>query len=418
MKPMKIFVSAGEASGDMHGAPLIEAMRGMCADLEVTFLGGDLMAEAAGHAPLIHYRDMAFMAFSEVIRHAGKIFGNLRMAKEAIKRERPDAVVLIDYPGFNFKLMKYAWSLGIPVYYYIAPKVWAWKEWRLKDMKRYCRKVLSILPFEVEYFRGKGLEVEYVGNPSLEEVDRKAAALPAAEEFLRRWNLDGDRPLLALVPGSRRGEIRNNLPVMAEVAARFPQMQPVIAAAPAIAPELYGQTLRNAGLAELPMVTDATFELIRNASAALVTSGTATLETALLGTPQVVCYRANGSRLSYRLMRGLIKVDYVALPNLIAEGMGGCGEKTVDEAAGDCYVNEGAMVPEMLLHRCSPELVARKLQRILPGAPGRDEQLRGYERMRSRLGSSAASGAATAILSDLRIPEDSRPRRSFPGYSE
>lgn len=411
MKPMKIFVSAGEASGDMHGAPLIEAMRRRRPDLEVTFLGGDLMAEAAGHAPLIHYRDMAFMAFSEVIRHAGKIFGNLRVAKEAIKRERPDAVVLIDYPGFNFKLMKYAWSLGIPVYYYIAPKVWAWKEWRVRDMKRYCRKVLSILPFEADYFRGKGLEVEYVGNPSLEEVDRKEAALPPVEKFMRRWNLPEGKPLLALVPGSRRGEIRNNLPVMARAAAEFPQMQPVIAAAPSVDPELYRKVLGENGLGEIPMVIDATFELIRNASAALVTSGTATLETALLGTPQVVCYRANGSRLSYRLMRGLIKVDYVSLPNLIAEGMGGAGRK-VDEASGDCYVNEGAMVPEMLLHRCTPELVAAKLRRILPGAPGRDAQLRGYARMRTRLGSStAASTAAASILSpaDSHIsPEDSR----------
>lgn len=397
MKPLKIFMSAGEASGDMHGAPLIEAMRRMNPGVEITFLGGDLMARAAGHAPLIHYRDMAFMAFSEVIRHAGKIFGNLRAAKEAIGSERPDAVVLIDYPGFNFKLMKYAWSLGIPVYYYIAPKVWAWKEWRVKSMKRYCRKVLSILPFEEEYFRGKGLEVEYVGNPSLEEVDRREAALPPREEFLEEWGLDDEEPLLALVPGSRRGEIRNNLPVMAEAAARFPGLQPVIAAAPAIGRELYIETLQKAGLDELPMVTDATFELIRHSEAALVTSGTATLETALLGTPQVVCYRANGSKVSYALMRRLIKVDYVSLPNLIEAGSLGAGK-----GKGVKYSQEGGMVAEMLLHRCTPDLVAAELGRILPGAPGREEQLRGYGRMRARLGgSTAAESAAASILADL-----------------
>lgn len=373
---MKYFISAGEASGDLHGGPLIEALKECDENAEFVFLGGDCMAKASGHAPLIHYRDMAFMGFSEVLRHLGKVLGNLKTAKEAVARERPDALVLIDYPSFNLKLAAFAHALGIPVYYYISPKVWAWKEWRIKDMRRYCRKVLSILPFEVGYFKGKGMEVEYVGNPSVEEVDAREASLPPRGEFLARWNLPADKPLLALVPGSRVGEIRNNLPIMDAVARRFPQFTAVIAGAPGIDAAIYS------GFSLFPVVGNATFELVRNSANALVTSGTATLETALLGTPQVVCYRSNGSRLSRKVLERFIKCPFVSLPNLIA------GRE---------------IVRELLLDRCNEEAVAAELAAILPGAPCRDEMLRGYARMRGLLGTSdAARTAACAILTDLK----------------
>lgn len=379
---MRYFLSAGEASGDIHAAPLMRALRQADPEARFTFLGGDEMTAAAresdpGAEPLIHYRHMAFMAFSEVLRHLGKIFSNFKIARQAIEAERPDALIVIDYPSFNLKLAKYAHSLGIPVYYYISPKVWAWKEWRVKDIRRYCRKVLSILPFEVDYFHRKGMEVEYVGNPSVEEVDRKEAALPDKAEFCQRHGLDPYRPILALVPGSRRGEIRNNLPIMGDVAARFPQLQAVVAGAPAIERDFYTQ------YTSLPVVEGVTFELIRNATCALVTSGTATLETALLGTPQVVCYRANGSRLSYNIMKRLIKCPWVSLPNLIADR---------------------EIVPEMLVHLCTADSVAECLRRIVPGEPGRDEMMRGYALMRGRLGTSEAPRrAASAIVSDLRM---------------
>lgn len=373
---MKYFISAGEASGDLHGGPLIEALKECDENAEFVFLGGDCMAKASGHAPLIHYRDMAFMGFSEVLRHLGKVLGNLKTAREAVARERPDALVLIDYPSFNLKLAAFAHGLGIPVYYYISPKVWAWKEWRIKDMRRYCRKVLSILPFEVGYFKGKGMEVEYVGNPSVEEVDAREASLPPRGEFLARWNLPADKPLLALVPGSRVGEIRNNLPIMDAVARRFPQFTAVIAGAPGIDAAIYS------GFSLFPVVGNATFELVRNSANALVTSGTATLETALLGTPQVVCYRSNGSRLSRKVLERFIKCPFVSLPNLIA------GRE---------------IVRELLLDRCNEEAVAAELAAILPGAPCRDEMLRGYARMRGILGTSdAARTAACAILTDLK----------------
>jgi lipid-A-disaccharide synthase len=369
---VRIFISAGEASGDIHGGELIKELLKLDPQADITFLGGDLMAAAAGRAPLIHYRDMAFMGFSEVLRHLPTVLGNLRRAKAEITATHPDALILIDYPSFNLKLAAHAHSMGIPVYYYISPKVWAWKEWRIKKMRRYCRKILSILPFEVEYFNARGLEVEYVGNPSVEEVEARLATLPPAADFLSRHNLPTDKPLLALVPGSRVGEIRNNLPVMHAVAQQFPQFTPVIAGAPGIDRALYGN------FSNYTVVDNATFELVHNADCALVTSGTATLETALLGTPQVVCYRSNGSKWARIAMSKVLKCPFVSLPNLIA------GKE---------------VVKELLLDGCTPENATAQLQRILPGTPGRITMLDGYRLMRQRLGTSrAAARAAASIL--------------------
>lgn len=387
-KRLRFFISAGEASGDLHGADLVKELLRQSPGAGVTFLGGDMMAEAAGLPPLIHYRDMAYMGFAEVLRHLPAIARNLRTAREAIERERPDALVLIDYPSFNLKLARFAKSLGIPVFYFIAPKVWAWKEWRVKEMRRYCDKILSILPFEQDYFRRKGLEVEYVGNPSVAEVEEKRAAMPSRAEFNLRYGLDPNRPLLALVPGSRCGEIRNNLPIMAEAALNFPSLQPVIAGAPSVPREFY-RSLGVPSIAHIPFVEDATFPLMAHSTAALVTSGTATLECALLGTPQVVCYRSSGSKLFYQLMSHVLTCPHISLPNLIANGLD-----------GERYANE--VVPELLMHQCNPAEISARLARILPGEPGRQEMLEGYRRMRSRLtDSSAPRRAAAAILSSV-----------------
>lgn len=368
---MRYFISAGEASGDLHAAALIRELLRKHPDAEITFLGGDKMAEAAHSAPLIHINRMAFMGYWQVLKNLKKISANLKKAKKAIADMRPDAVVLVDYPGFNLKLAAHAHKLGIPVYYYISPKVWAWKEWRVKDIKRYCTKVLSILPFEEEFFRRHDMEVEYVGNPSVEEVESKKASLPTPEQFCERWRLSAHKPILALVPGSRRNEIAKNLPLMDAVAQRHPDFQAVIAGAPSIERSFYRD------LSILPIVDDATFELMHFATCALVTSGTATLECALLGTPQVVCYRGNGTRLTYSIMRRLLKIPFVSLPNLIA------GRE---------------IVPELLLYRCTPDAIDAELQRILPSAPGRDEMLRGYADMRHRLGTLNAPARAAALL--------------------
>lgn len=373
---MKYFISAGEPSGDLHAAALIQALNATDPDALTIFLGGDLMAAAVGREPVIHYRRMAYMGFSEVLRHLPDIRHNLAVSRHTIATERPDAVILVDYPSFNLRLAEYAHSLGIPVYYYISPKIWAWKSWRVKKIRRYVRKVFCILPFEPAFYGRYGVTVEYVGNPSVREVDERLAALRPG--FLSRHGLDS-RPVIALVPGSRMGEIRCNLPVMAEAASRFGGYQAVVAGAPGIDRDVY------AALTSLPVV-DGAFELMANATTALVTSGTASLECALIGTPQVVCYRSNGSSLAYHLMSRLIKVRYVSLPNLITDT---------------------DILPEQLLHLCTPDLLADRLAGLLPVAPGciaplRDRQLQGYALMRSILGTSdAATTTARSIVADL-----------------
>ena len=386
---MRIFISAGEASGDIHAAQLIAALRQLSPESEFTFLGGDLMAQAAGCDPLIHYRDMAYMGFSEVLRHLPQVLGNLDTARQALLAKRHDALILVDYPSFNLKLAKAAYKAGIPVYYYISPKVWAWKEGRVKKIKKYVRRVLSILPFEVEFFaRRHNYAVDYVGNPSVAEVDARLEALPPVADFCKAHNLNPEQPILALLPGSRKGEIRNNLPIMAAVAANYPQYQTIVAGAPGIDPEFYNDY--TAG----KVIHGLTFDMLAYADAALVTSGTATLEAALIGTPQVVCYRANGSKLSYNLFKRILKVNYVSLPNLIANKQ---------------------VVPEMLLHHCNPTEINQALKPLLSltetrdvaaceanNYPTRTAMKEGYAEVRRRLtDKNSAQNAAQIILSDL-----------------
>lgn len=375
---MRYFLSAGEASGDVHASHLIAAIKRHDKEAEFEFLGGDLMASAAGKEPVIHYRHMAYMGFSEVLRHLREILGNFGTAKRALTRFNPDALVLVDYPSFNLKLAEYARKHNIAVYYFIVPKVWAWKEWRVKALRRNVKKLLSILPFEVAYFRRHNVDVEYVGNPSVEEVDSRLSLMEPLTVFRTRHNLD-DRPILAIVPGSRKGEIRNNLPVMEGVARLHPELQAVVAAAPGIDADFYS------GYTSLPVINSSTLELMHAAEVALVTSGTATLECALAGTPQVACYRANGKKLSYNIMRRIIKLDYVTLPNLIADQK---------------------VIPEMLVHQCTVENANAELEKLLPGKEGRAQQLHGYEIVREKLGTEHAADNAARILCGSLLGHD------------
>lgn len=371
---MRYFVSAGEASGDAHASELMAELKKQDPGAEFVFLGGDLMKEVAGCEPLIDYRKMAFMGFSEVLRNLKQIFRNFAIAKRGLKMSMPDAVVLVDYPSFNLKLAKEAYKMGIPVYYYIAPKVWAWKQWRVKQLHKYVRKILSILPFEPEWFAKHGVDVKYVGNPSVEEIERRQGEQTDKYEFCRINALDPSKPILALVPGSRKGEIRNNLPVMIAVAQRHPAMQSVVAGAPGVDKSLYPNDIKT--------IFGQTSALMKYAEAALVTSGTATLECALCRTPQVACYRANASKLSYNIMKLLIKSPFVTLPNLIS------GKE---------------IIPEMLVHLCTVDGVDAELNNIL-SPEGRERQLEGYAEMRSRLGArGAAANAAHEIISDLKV---------------
>ena len=372
---MHYFIIAGEASGDLHGSQLISALMAADTDARFTVIGGDKMAAAAGTTPVIHINDMAFMGFSEVLRNLRKIFGNLSYARRSFDNAHPDSLILIDYPSFNLKMARHAARSNTPVYYYISPKVWAWKTWRVKDIRRYVRRLFSILPFEPEFFSRYDCEVTYVGNPSVEEIDAVKATLPSRAEFIAANGLR-DRQLIALLPGSRLGEIRCNLPVMDAVVRRFPQYRAVIAGAPGIADEVYRRH------STLPVVRDSTYALLASSRAAIVTSGTATLETALLGIPQVAVYRSNGSKLAYDIMKRLLKVNYVTLPNLIVSR---------------------PIIPEMLLHECTVDNVADRLAAILPDRALREEMLNDYEAMRQTLGrSQAAVATAREIIADLK----------------
>lgn len=394
---MKYFFSAGEASGDVHASQVIKELLKRDASAEIIFLGGDKMAAAVGHEPLIHFSRMAFMGFIDVATHLPQVLGNLRTAKEAIRTMRPDAVVLVDYPGFNLKLAKYAKSLGIKVFYYIAPKLWAWKEYRIRQLRRYVDCIFSILPFEPAWFGERGVKVEYVGNPSVEEVEDVLKNLPPREEFLSRYGL-ADSPILALVPGSRVGEITANLPVMDAVARRHPEMQTVVATAPSIDRKLYAK------FTSFPLVNAVTLELMARSRAAMVTSGTASLECALAGCPQVVCYRAVGWKWAHDLFVHILKIPYVALPNLIVGKIDRQTRREVNRDAAKTGVR-GCVAPEMLVHNCTPEAVDRELSRVIPDGPARKAQLDGYAKIRSILHTDSSAAANVAAILYRRLSE-------------
>ena len=385
---MKYFFSAGEASGDVHAAQVIRELRRLDGSAEIAFLGGDEMAAAAGHAPLIHYRRMAYMGFIDVARHLPEVLGNLTEAKRAIAAMRPDALVLVDYPGFNLKLAEYAHGLGIPVHYYIAPKLWAWKEYRIKKLRRYVDRLYSILPFEPQWFGERGVKAEYVGNPSVEEVEQALAAMPPAEEFMKIHGLD-TRPVLALVPGSRMGEIKANLPVMDAVARRHPEMQAVVAGAPSIDVEVYRR------FTDYPVIHATTLRLMSYSRAALVTSGTASLESALAGAPQVVCYRAVGWKWAHDLFMHILKIPYCSLPNLVTGRIDREARDEVNRQAVRTGVR-GWIIPEMLVHNCTPDTVDAQLTPLLTDTPARRAQLEGYDEVRRRLFTSSSAAATVA----------------------
>ena len=372
---MKYFLIAGEASGDLHASHLIESLKQLDPEAQFRFLGGDMMSAQAGTQPIIHYRDMAYMGFADVVRHLGKILGFLGTARRSIDEWQPAAVILVDYPSFNLKVAKYAHNLGIPVHYFISPKVWVWKEWRVKDIRRYVNHMYCILPFEPDWYRERDYKATYVGNPTVQEVAQASKNFPDFAQFIEKFGLP-DKPIIALVPGSRVREIRDNLPLMLEAAARHPEYQAVIAGAPSIDDSLYRDVMGNQAV---PVLRDATYPLVHHARAAVVTSGTATLETALLGTPQVACYRFNGSKLSYNFYRRLLTGKYVTLPNLI-----------VDEP----------VIPELLMHLCTVDSIDSHLSQLLADSAERTTMLGGYQRLAERLGTDVCTETAARLIKD------------------
>ena len=372
---MKYYLIVGEASGDLHASRLMQSLMQYDPEAEFRFFGGDLMAKVGG-TRVKHYRELAYMGFVPVLLHLPTIFKNMKMCKEDIMRWKPDAVILVDYPGFNLSIAKFVKkNTSIPVYYYISPKIWAWKEWRIKAIKRDVKEMFSILPFEVPFYEKKhNYKIHYVGNPTAEEVDNfRHVYSESKDEFCQRNGLSS-KPIIALLAGSRKQEIKDNLPSMLEAARHFEDYQMVVAAAPSITESYYKKFL---GDSEAKMVKTQTYELLSHATVALVTSGTATLETALLNVPQVVCYETPVPKLIRFAFKHIIKVRFISLVNLIADK---------------------EIVQELLADRFSIRNIANELYRILPGQPSRERMLADYQLVRDRLGNEVAPDNAARIM--------------------
>lgn len=377
---MKYYLIVGEASGDLHASRLMQSLMQYDPEAEFRFFGGDLMAKVGG-TRVKHYRELAYMGFVPVLLHLPTIFKNMKMCKEDIMRWKPDAVILVDYPGFNLSIAKFVKkNTNIPVYYYISPKIWAWKEWRIKAIKRDVKEMFSILPFEVPFYEKKhNYKIHYVGNPTAEEVDNfRHVYSESKDEFCQRNGLSS-KPIIALLAGSRKQEIKDNLPSMLEAARHFEDYQMVVAAAPSITESYYKKFL---GDSEAKMVKTQTYELLSHATVALVTSGTATLETALLNVPQVVCYETPVPKLIRFAFKHIIKVRFISLVNLIADK---------------------EIVQELLADRFSIRNIANELYRILPGQPSRERMLADYQLVRDRLGSEVAPDNAARIMVEKLI---------------
>lgn len=373
---MKYYLIVGEASGDLHASNLMRALQHEDPQAEFRFFGGDLM-KAVGGTCVKHYRELAYMGFIPVLLHLRTIFRNMDYCKKDVEAWQPDVLILVDYPGFNLKIAEYIKQhTRIPVYYYISPKIWAWKEYRIKNIKRDVDELFSILPFEVDFFKKHQYPVHYVGNPCVDAVDdfRKNGE-ETFSEFIAANGLE-NRPIIALLAGSRRQEIKDNLSRMIEAARSFPQYQFVVAGAPGIEPDFYKQYIDSS----TKIVFGQTYRLLQQAEAALVTSGTATLETALFRVPQVVCYYTAAGKLVSFLRRHILKVKYISLVNLIA----------------DCEV-----VTELVADGMTVANIKKELAKIVPGGSGRSLMLSEYDRLIAILGEPGASERAASQITAL-----------------
>jgi len=364
---VKYYILAGEASGDLHGSHLIKALREVDPKAKIRCWGGDLM-EQAGATLVKHYRDLAFMGFWEVILHLKTILHNLRFCKQDIAHFNPDRIVYIDYPGFNLRVAQWAHQRGFKNHYYISPQVWAWKESRVKQMKKNLDALYVILPFEQPYFENNHqLKAHFVGHPLRDAL----ASLEKDTDFLSRNELEDDRPLLALLPGSRKQEIKKMLPLFLSVLPHFSDHQFVVAGAPSIPLSFYEKILKNTNV---KLVQDETYSLLQHAQAALVTSGTATLETALFGVPQMVCYKS--SFITYFIGKQLVKLKYISLVNLI--------------------LNKKAVV-ELIQQQCTTKKIVETLDAILSPS-GKNEIKKNYQQLERLLGPPGASKKLAQLL--------------------
>jgi len=379
---MKYYLIVGEASGDLHASNLMRELKAEDENAEFRFFGGDLMS-AQGGTRVKHYKELAYMGFIPVLLHLRTIFANMKMCKEDIVSYSPDVVILVDYPGFNLSIAKFVrLNTSIPVFYYISPKIWAWKEYRIKNIKSYVNELFSILPFEVEFFKGHNYPIHYVGNPTVDAVDSyKTSNAESFHSFVQENQLS-DKPVIALLAGSRKQEIKDNLPDMLKAASDFREYQLVLAGAPGISPEYYRNFIKDY---DVKIVFGQTYRLLQQSSAALVTSGTATLETALFKVPQVVCYHTPIGQIIAFLKKKILKVKFISLVNLVS------GKEVVRELVADT----------MTLDNIKLELKA-----ILHDKIHRQQMLDDYDEMIRILGPAGASEKAAKKMVQLLKTKD------------
>ncbi|HJC95715.1 MAG TPA: lipid-A-disaccharide synthase [Candidatus Phocaeicola gallinarum] len=385
---MKYYLIVGEASGDLHASNLMKALKANDPHADFRFFGGDLMS-AVGGTRVRHYKDLAYMGFIPVLLHLRTIFRNMDFCKQDVVSWQPDVLILVDYPGFNLKIAEYVKRhTRIPIYYYISPKIWAWKEYRIKNIKRDVDRLFSILPFEVDFYRSHGYPIDYVGNPCVDAVSSfRGNNNETFADFVRANGLS-DKPVVALLAGSRKQEIKDNLSRMIEAVKDFPEYQFVVAGAPGIEPSFYRQYIG----ADTSIVFGQTYRLLQQSVAALVTSGTATLETSLFRVPQVVCYYTAAGKLVSFLRRHILKVKYISLVNLIA------GKEVVTELVAD-----GMTVSNL----------KAELKKILPGGERRESMLACYDNLIAVLGNPGASErAAEKIVASLISHSDGVTKKS------
>ena len=373
---MRYYLIAGEASGDLHGSNLVRELKLQDPQAQFRFFGGDLMAAQAGVPPVKHYSEMAFMGFVRVLMNLRKIGRNMEQCKADIVDFKPDVVILIDFAGFNLRIAEFAKSLGLKTVFYISPKIWAWKQNRIKKIKKYIDKMLTILPFETEFYARFDYPVEYVGNPILDAIEEFRSGDHQTEADFRKANNLTDKPIIGLLAGSRKQEVDFMLPVMIEVSRQFPEYQFVISGAPGLDRDYYTKVI--GADCNIPIVFGQTYNLLKFSRAALVTSGTATLETALFGVPEAVLYRISAPDFLYRIGRKLLKVKWISLANLIV------GRE---------------IIRELVQMDCNPRTIADELRKILDDEQYDAEFQRNYAELRQRMGSAGASQrAAQAVI--------------------
>lgn len=371
---MNFYIIAGEASGDLHAANLMSELKKLDVQASFRCWGGDRM-KREGAVLVKHYRDLSFMGFAQVIMNLRTILKNISFCKADLVEHRPDVLILVDYPGFNLRIAEFAKQQGIRVFYYISPQVWAWKPSRVEKIKRFIDRMFVILPFEKEFYRKYNYDVDFVGHPLLDAIEQHKNKSGDREEWFRNNNLPGN-PVIALLPGSRRQEIAMMLPLMMSVAGDFPEYQFVIGAAPSVPDDFYQSLIQNRNIY---LLKDQTYSLLNHATAALVTSGTATLETALFEVPEVVCYK--GDRISYLIARSLVNIKFISLVNLILDR---------------------EVVKELIQGDLNASGLKEELKKILDPA-GQKKIKKDYQELKQKLGGAGASALAARLMYDLLV---------------